>query len=113
MAAAEEVGDLRAGSAVAVSGKSDESLAGGPSGFSGSGHRRSIELTARPAAAGADAGAGGRLAGLQGVWGAGSKREAELALARLVAGEGIEFCVVYLSQLFLYGYALTSRLALC
>lgn len=46
--------------------------------------RGSIELQATPG--GGAAGAGGRLAGLQQVWAAVSKKEAELALARLVAG---------------------------
>lgn len=43
--------------------------------------RNSVDV---PAGAGA---AGGRLAGLQQVWAAGNKKDAELALARLVAGE--------------------------
>jgi hypothetical protein len=46
--------------------------------------RGSLELQATPG--GGAAGAGGRLAGLQQVWAAVSKKEAELALARLVAG---------------------------
>jgi len=45
--------------------------------------RSSFDLSPAPAAAGA---ASSKLSGLQQVWAAGSKREAELALARLVAG---------------------------
>lgn len=48
--------------------------------------RSSIELTGLTGAGGA-AGGEGRLAGLQSVWAAGNKKEAELALARLVAGK--------------------------
>lgn len=47
--------------------------------------RSSIELTGLAGAAGG-AGGDGRIAGLQSVWAAGNKKEAELALARLVAG---------------------------
>lgn len=89
-AAADGGSDFRTGSAAvaAASMASEDSETGRPGGSRGharaaaSDGRTSIELTAPPNGAGV-----GRLAGLQQVWGAGNKKDAELALARLLAGE--------------------------
>jgi hypothetical protein len=95
-AASDGGSDLRTGSAAAMAASmlSEDSETGRPGGSRGCARaagegRGSIELTAPPAGAGA-----GRLAGLQQVWAAGNKKEAELALARLVAGEHCcHFCM--------------------